>query len=95
MGMRRAWSRAFRRRYGSRMGLARHPRVPPEAPIRRPQDLDQFVGEWVAIKDGQVIARAASSRQLVYEVRRLGNRGRGAVAQYVAPPGDSHMVGVG
>ena len=63
--------------------------------VERPAGLDSFVGHWVALKEGEVVAVASNSRALVYEVRKLGDRGRGAVAQYVAPPASSYMVGVG
>lgn len=75
------------------MGIARS--NPPVEPIPRPPELDDFVGKWVAIKDGHVVAVAESSRALVYEVHKLGDRGRGAVVQFVAPPSTSFMVGVG
>lgn len=75
------------------MGVARSGgRVEPE---RRLSDLDEFEGQWVAVKDGQVVAVAATSRALVYEVHKLGESGKGAVAQYVAPPTAAFMIGVG
>jgi hypothetical protein len=64
-------------------------------PVRRPTELDDFIGKWVAMKDGQVVAVAESSRALVYEVHKLGDRGKGAVAQFVPPPKAGYMVGVG
>jgi hypothetical protein len=63
--------------------------------VRRPADLDNFVGKWVAVKDGRVIAAAETSRALVYEVHKLGAKGKGAVVQFVLPPSKSLMVGVG
>jgi hypothetical protein len=63
--------------------------------VRRLADLDNFVGKWVAVKDGRVIAAAETSRALVYEVHKLGAKGRGAVVQFVPPPSKSLMVGVG
>ena len=65
------------------------------AAVKRPPELDQYVGRWVAIKDGQVVASAASSVELVDEVRALGEDGEDAVAEFVSPPSDSWMVGVG
>ncbi|HVU71441.1 MAG TPA: DUF5678 domain-containing protein [Mycobacteriales bacterium] len=64
-------------------------------PERRLPDLDQWVGCWVAIKDGKVVAAAHNSRDLVPELRKLGDAGRGAVAQYVTPPSETIMIGVG
>lgn len=81
------------RNYGHGMGLARS--GGPLAPVRRPADLDNFEGKWVAVRDGEVIAVADTSRALVYEVRKLGSWGEGAVAQFVSPPESSFMVGVG
>lgn len=79
--------------YRRSMGIARS--NPAVEPIPRPEELDDFVGKWVAIKDGHVVAVAESSRALVYEVHKLGDRGRGAVVQFVAPPSSSFMVGAG
>jgi hypothetical protein len=64
-------------------------------PERRPFDLDEFVGCWVAVKDGKVVAAAHNARELVPRIHELGERGRGAVAQYVPHPSDSVMIGVG
>lgn len=64
-------------------------------PVRRPRELDGFVGRWVAVKNGKVVASADTSRALVYEVRKLGSRGAGAIAQFVPPPDSAFMVGVG
>lgn len=76
------------------MGLARTSGGFPR-PVPRLRELDDFVGKWVAVKDGKVVAAAESSRALVYEVHKLGSRAEGAVVQYVPPPSDSAMVGVG
>ena len=81
------------RRYLREVGIARS--TPPLEPVPRPADLDNFIGKWVAVKDGAVVAVADTSRALVYEVHKLGEGARGAVVQYVAPPADSFMVGVG
>ena len=62
----------------------------------RLEDLDKFVGRWVAVKDGRVIADANSSQGLVIELRKLDEPLRkGAVAQFVPKPSKSFMVGVG
>jgi hypothetical protein len=67
----------------------------PMEPERRLPDLDQWEGLWVAVKDGKVIAAASTSRELVPELHKLGERGRGAVAQYVPRPSDKIIIGVG
>jgi hypothetical protein len=64
-------------------------------PTPRPADLESWVGKWVAVKDGRVVAVADTSRALVYEVHKLGTNGRGAVAQFVPPISDAAMVGMG
>jgi hypothetical protein len=75
-----------------RMGLAAGARVEPE---RRLPELDNWVGCWVAVKDGKVVAAAASSHELVRKVKELGERARGAVAQFVPVPSDDIVIGVG
>lgn len=65
------------------------------APVKRLQELDDHVGKWVAVLDGHVVAEASTSRQLVKKVRELGPIGTNAIAQFVAPPTTSWMVGVG
>jgi hypothetical protein len=49
----------------------------------------------VAIKDGEVIAAADNSRDLVATVRSKGPAGAGAVAQYVPRRTDDIVIGVG
>ena len=62
---------------------------------RRPEGIDRWAGMWVAVKDGKVIAAAHNSRDLVPEVRSMGEAGRGAVAQFVPHRSDDIMIGVG
>jgi hypothetical protein len=60
------------------------------------EELDQWAGHWVAIKDGKVIAASESSRDLVYQLRKLGSRASGAATEYVRPDrDDAYVVGVG
>jgi hypothetical protein len=66
-------------------------------PERRLPELDNWVGLWVAVKDGKVIAAASTSLELVdalHKLRPVGV-GKGAVAQYVPRPTDEIMIGVG
>lgn len=86
--MRKQW-KSFRvrgRRAGERIAME---------PERRLADLDEWVGLWVAVKDGKVIAAAHSSRELVPKLAEMGPAGRGAVAQFVPRPSDTIVVGVG
>lgn len=87
------WRVARLRAYRCGMG-ARRKSMEPE---RRLPELDNYVGLWVAVKDGKVIAAASTSLELVdalHKLRPVG-AGRGAVAQYVPRPTDQIMIGVG
>jgi hypothetical protein len=66
-------------------------------PERRLPELDQYIGLWVAVKDGKVIAAASTSLELVDALHRLQpvGAGRGAVAQYVPRPTEQIMIGIG
>ncbi len=75
---------------GYRRGMA-----PTWTPEPRPAELAEFVGRWVAVKNGKVIAAAFNARELVPQLHAMGEAGRGAVAQYVPHPSDSIMIGVG
>lgn len=69
----------------------------PIEPERRLPELDRYVGLWVAVKDGKVVAAASTSLELVdalHKLRPVG-AGRGAVAQYVPRPSEQIMIGVG
>jgi len=89
------WRVARQLTYGRGMGRAR--RTEPVEPERRLPELDKWVGLWVAVKDGEVIAAASTSLELVDAIHKLRpvGRGKGAVAQYVPPPSDAIMIGVG
>jgi hypothetical protein len=41
---------------------------------------------WVAVKDGEVIAAAYNSRELVPKLVAMGERGQRAVVQFVPYP---------
>jgi hypothetical protein len=90
---RRLWRVTWRVAYLCGMGSRRRKRhVEPERAL---PGLDQWSGMWVAVKDGKVIAAAHNSRDLVPMVRKLGEAGRGAVAQFVSPHTDEIVIGMG
>jgi hypothetical protein len=64
-------------------------------PVPRLPDIDRWAGMWVAIKDGEVIAAAHNSRDLVPMLVEMGPKGRGAVAQYVPHRSEVITIGVG
>jgi hypothetical protein len=85
------------RQFAYRRGMGRARRTEPMEPERRLPELDNWVGLWVAVKDGKVIAAASTSLELVdalHKLRPVGV-GKGAVAQYVPRPTDEIMIGVG
>ena len=73
------------------MGLSR--RVPALEPIRHLDALDDYVGDWVAVRDGKVVAAAKSSVKLAYELHHRDIRG--ATIQFVEPPTTAERVGLG
>jgi hypothetical protein len=81
-------------RYGAEMPIARQPSEPMK-PVQRAQGLDEFVGKWVAVRNGTVIAVSTTSRGLAFELKKLGSSAAGAVMRYVAEPSNSVMVGLG
>jgi hypothetical protein len=83
------------RRYRGDMPIGR---VSPRRiePVRHLDELDNWLGHWVAIKDGRVIAASETSLDLAYRLKKLGNRAEGAVTEYVRPGrDDAYFVGVG
>jgi hypothetical protein len=90
-----SWRVARQSAYRRGMGQAR--RHEPMEPERRLPELDRWVGLWVAVKNGEVIAASPTSLELVdalHKLRPVG-AGKGAVAQYVPEPTDRIMIGVG
>lgn len=85
------------RQFAYRRGMGRARRPEPMEPVRRLPELDNWVGLWVAVKDGKVIAAASTSLELVDALHKLrpAGVGKGAVAQYVPRPTDEIMIGVG
>ena len=79
--------------YGRGMGRGGRPRRVERE--RRPADLNEWAGMWVAVKNGKIIAAARTSRELVPQVKAMGDAGRGAVAQFVPRASDTIVIGVG
>jgi hypothetical protein len=66
------------------------------APVSRPQELMRFVGMWVAVLDGKVIAAEPTSHSLAVKLHDMDHRKRRrAVVEYVGPATDSYIVGAG
>lgn len=70
-------------------------RVTEMEPVKRSALLRGYVGKWVAVKEGRVVASAETAGELVKLVKALGEEGQGAIAEYVSPPSSILMVGVG
>lgn len=66
--------------------------VPSEA---QSDDVKEWAGYWVAVVDGKVIAAATTSTDLVTKMHEMGAKAEAAVAQFVTPPSDTIMIGVG
>jgi hypothetical protein len=64
-------------------------------PERLLAGLEEYEGLWVAVKDRKVIAAADNSRDLVANVRQLGDAGKDAVAQFVPRYSEEVVIGVG
>lgn len=87
------WRVACMAKYRRGMGIARTgPRI---RPAKRPAALDEYAGQWVALKDGRVIAHSPDPRTVVHEMRRMGRAAEGAVLQRASKPTDSLAVGLG
>lgn len=89
----RRWWIGFRRRRGQGVAMGISRSRPPMRPVPHLPELDEFRGKWVAVKNGEVIAVASSSKDLAYELRWRNIQG--AVAQYVAEPEEGLRVGLG
>jgi hypothetical protein len=64
-------------------------------PVPRLKALDQYSGEWVAVKDGVVIAHSPSSREVVRQLQRLGPDAKDAVLQRAATSTEAIALGLG
>jgi Ni/Co efflux regulator RcnB len=71
------------------------PLSPRIQPAKRPAALDDYAGQWVALKDGRVIAHSPDARTVVREMRRMGRAAEGAVLQRASRPADALAVGLG
>ena len=88
-------ARMFGRTYPDHVGISRSVPDGYIPPLRRPEGIEEYAGQWVAIASGKVIAAAGSSRELAVELRALGGEGQDAVMQYVRPPVAGYIIGVG
>jgi uncharacterized protein DUF5678 len=88
------WSWLTDHLYAGKMPLAPKPTRTLHT-IRAPEGLSDHEGEWVAIKGGEIIASAPTARELALKMREMGERARGASAQFVSPPVEGYRVGVG
>jgi Family of unknown function (DUF5678) len=87
------WRVACLAKYRCGMGVARKsPRI---QPVRRSSVLDEYAGQWVAVKDGQVIAHGRNSRDVVRQMRQMGPAAEGAVLQRAPEPTEALAVGLG
>jgi hypothetical protein len=80
-------------KYTQNMSVAR--RGPRIEPVKRPANLDKFAGQWVAVKDGQVIAHSPDPRSVVREMRGMGQLAEGAALQRAPRPSEALAVGLG
>lgn len=64
-------------------------------PVRRPLEWNEFAGLWIAVLNGEVVATAANSRELVPAIRALGKAGEDAVVRFVPHRSEEIVIGVG
>jgi hypothetical protein len=89
----RAWIvRLLGGRYATHLPVGRRPRKHIDA-LPYLAVLDEYVGRWVAVKEGRVVLDAPSSTSLAKSLRQANIRG--ATAQYVSPPSEGYRVGLG
>ncbi len=63
-------------------------------PIPRDKALDSYAGQWVALKDGVVVAHGSSSRDVVRQLKRMGTDGKDAVLHRAASDDEALSVGL-
>jgi hypothetical protein len=78
-----------------RIGMSVSRRAAPGQALPRSPELLRWEGNWVAVRDGSVVAAAGTSLELVHELALLGPKARGAVVQKVPRPTDEIIVGMG
>lgn len=81
--------------YARAMGIARRNPEGRRDPVPAPEEFSRYEGLWVAVLDGQVIAAASTSRELVYALAKIGPRGKGATMQRVPSRDRGILVGMG
>lgn len=90
----RRWFPHVGQGYRGAMGIAR--RGTPVAPVPRAANLEAFIGMWVAVVDGEVVAAEKTSRELAYRLHQMDHRKRARVVmEYVRPASDAYIIGVG
>ena len=93
VGLIKLWRQRSRDGYRDDMGLARKAGRVNSVP--RPQVLDEYPGEWVALLGDNVVAHSISSREVVRQLKRMGPAGEDAVLMRSAAPTDALAVGLG
>jgi hypothetical protein len=88
-------ARLLGRTYPGPVGISRSVPDGYIPPLRRPQGIEEYAGQWVAVAGGRVIVAASSSRELAVKLRALGGEAQDAVMQYVRPPVAGYIIGVG
>lgn len=90
----RKWLQRSGHGYPPVMGIAR--REDRVVPVPRAAALDRYVGMWVAVIDGEVVAAEETSRALAYRLHQMDHVKRGrAVMEYVRPASAAYIVGAG
>ena len=64
-------------------------------PLEATAGLEMYEGLWVAVKNDSVIAAAASTRELVHALAKIGPSAEGATMQRVPEPERGLLVGLG
>lgn len=77
------------------VGIARRSPGPRHGPEVPPAATERYEGLWVALKDGEVVAAARTSRELVYALAKLGPAAKGATMQRVPSAERGLLVGLG
>lgn len=93
--MSRTWRVALLRAYPFAMGIARKHTGRRFHPVPATPGLAMYEGLWVAVLDGEVVAAAATTRELVRMLADLGPKVRGATMQRVPHPEQGLLVGMG